>query len=92
MGMTDSLSTESDALLRIQDRTLPIVSLSVFPTARIQLWTNLPHKRLDTAGTAIDLVESDLSDHGVAVFPIVRRQNDVSEIPRGVEILTCGVS
>ena len=32
--------------------------------------TNLPNKRFDAAGTAIDLVKGDFTDHLAAVIPI----------------------
>ena len=55
MALGDGLATESDTLLRVEDRALP-------------------DEGLDTTGTTIDLVKSDLVDDLGTMLPMVKEK------------------
>jgi hypothetical protein len=48
--------------------------------------TNFPNKRFDAASTAINLVESDLTDNLAAMLPVAR-QRCAAEAPDGMRLL-----
>lgn len=57
-----------------------------------QIATHLPDERLDTTGTTVDLVESDLTDDSVTVLPAIIVSHDELGTGRRRKRHTCGAS
>lgn len=68
--VTDSFASKPNALFRIEDRSLYVVSrLAGFKASNS---THLPHKGFNTASTTVHLIEGNFSYNGGAVISVPR--------------------